>query len=26
VLDYSPGRKDITAQLDDARIYLDNIK
>lgn len=26
VLSYNPGRKDITTQLDDARIYLDNIK
>ena len=26
VLDFTPGRKDITAQLDDARIYLDNIR
>jgi tetratricopeptide (TPR) repeat protein len=26
VLEFSPGRKDITAQLDDARIYLDNIR
>jgi len=26
VLEFSPGRKDITAQLDDARSYLDNIK
>ncbi|NEU08168.1 hypothetical protein GZH53_07580 [Flavihumibacter sp. R14] len=26
VLDFSPGRKDITTQLEDARIYLDNIK
>ena len=26
VLEFSPGRKDITTQLDDARIYLDNIK
>lgn len=26
VLDFSPGRKDITTQLDDARIYLDNIR
>jgi tetratricopeptide (TPR) repeat protein len=26
VLTYSPGRKDIIAQLDDARIYLENIR
>lgn len=26
VLNFSPGRKDITAQLDDARTYLDNIR
>jgi tetratricopeptide (TPR) repeat protein len=26
VLEFSPGRKDITTQLDDARIYLDNIR
>ncbi len=26
VLDFSPGRKDISAQLDNARSYLDNIK
>jgi len=26
VLDFNPGRKDISAQMDDARIYLANIK
>lgn len=26
VLEFSPGRKDITAQIDDARSYLDNIR
>ena len=26
VLEFSPGRRDITTQLDDARIYLDNIR
>lgn len=26
VLEFNPGRRDITAQLDDARIYLDNIR